>query len=354
MNHEKPPLRLVIASRTDIGNLRSSNQDMSLVGSLRATERHLGDYTGDVVIAPGEGGAVLAVCDGMGGAAGGEVASLKAVEAIFESMSTWDPTADPRELGQRLVGSIQHAAREVFGIARTTRSLAGMGTTATVAALVDDRLLVGQVGDSRAYLLRDGTLVQLTRDQSLAVLLMERGQLTAAEAEKFEHGHVILQAVGTTEDVDVDLRWIELADGDVLMLCSDGLTGPVGHVRIREVLASLTDPGAACAALVRAALEGGGPDNITCIVARIEGASRARTLPIHTQQGVPDPDPEPPPPPPPAPVAPVAPVANLDAKPGFLRSIVARCERFICSGTARPSSAPTTPSAETSTRRSAP
>jgi protein phosphatase len=276
------------------------------------------------------------------------VASLKAVEAIFESMSALGPTADPRELGQRLVGGLQHAAREVFGSARTTRSLAGMGTTATVAALVDDRLLVGQVGDSRAYLLREGTLVQLTRDQSLAVLLMERGQLTAEEAEKFEHGHVILQAVGTSEDVDVDLRWIALADGDVLMLCSDGLTGPVGHGRIREVLASVTEPNAACAALVRSALEGGGPDNITCIVARVEGASGARTLPIRAQQGVPDPDPEPPPA-----AAPAPPPRVLDPNPGFLRSIVARCERFICSGTARPSSAPTAPSAETSTRRSA-
>src|SRR5581483_7549112 len=126
------------------------------------------------------------------------------------------------------------------------RTRRGMGTTVTAAALVDDHLFLAQVGDSRGYILRDGTLVQVTRDQSLVNQLIEAGQLTEEEAETFEHNNIILQALGTAETVQVDLTYAELKRGDILMLCSDGLSGMVRNDEIREVLKASPEPFEAC------------------------------------------------------------------------------------------------------------
>jgi protein phosphatase len=146
-----------------------------------------------------------------------------------------------------------------------------MGTTATVAALIDDHLFLGQVGDSRAYLLRDDKLVQITRDQSLVNQLIEAGQLTEEEAENFEHNNIILQALGTADSVQVDLTYAELRRGDTLLLCSDGLSGMVRNDEIREVLRSFEDPLEACRELTDRANQAGGHDNVTVVVARFEG-----------------------------------------------------------------------------------
>src|SRR6185369_17854355 len=122
------------------------------------------------------------------------------------------------------------------------RSRRGMGTTVTAAALVDEILFFAQVGDSRGYVLRGDTLVQLTRDQSLVNQLIEAGQLTEEEAETFEHNNIILQALGTSDTVQVDLTFVDLRRGDTLLLCSDGLSGMVRFDEIREILASCGDP----------------------------------------------------------------------------------------------------------------
>jgi protein phosphatase len=146
-----------------------------------------------------------------------------------------------------------------------------MGTTVTAAALVDDCLFFAQVGDSRAYVLRGDQLVQLTRDQSLVNQLIEAGQLTEEEAETFEHNNIILQALGTADAVQVDLTFCELRRGDVLLLCSDGLSGMVRFEDIREVLLSTPEPIDACKVLTERANQAGGHDNITVVVVRFDG-----------------------------------------------------------------------------------
>ena len=150
-----------------------------------------------------------------------------------------------------------------------------MGTTATVAGLIDKVLFVGQVGDSRAYLLRGDDLGLITKDQSLVNQLIEAGQLTDEEAEAFEHSNIILQALGTTEDVTVDLTFIELRRGDRLMLCSDGLSGLVHQDMIKEVLQTTPDLGQASRRLIEMANAGGGHDNITVVCAEFGGEGLA-------------------------------------------------------------------------------
>src|SRR5262245_5867828 len=152
-----------------------------------------------------------------------------------------------------------------------------MGTTATIAALVDSRLFVAQVGDSRAYMLRGQRLVQVSRDQSLVNQLIEAGQLTEEEAETFEHNNIILQALGTAETVQVDLTYVDLQRGDRLLLCSDGLSGMIRAEEMREVLMNCKDPFEACRDLIERANRAGGHDNVTVIVTDFDGVG----LPPH-------------------------------------------------------------------------
>jgi serine/threonine protein phosphatase PrpC len=213
------------------------------------------------------------VCDGMGGAAAGEVASQLAVDIVYQRMAIGDPPQGHDELAARLVHAIEAAGLRIFSEAKLDRTRRGMGTTATVAALLDDHLFLGQVGDSRAYLLRGDRLVQVTRDQSLVNQLIEAGQLTEEEAETFEHNNIILQALGTADTVQVDLTYVHLRRGDTLMLCSDGLSGMVRNDEIREVLRTVEDPLEACKTLTDRANQAGGHDNITVVVAKFEGSS---------------------------------------------------------------------------------
>src|SRR6185503_7593825 len=186
-----------------------------------------------------------------------------------------EPPANRDELARRLVFAVEEAGVRIFSEARADRTRRGMGTTATIAALMDDRLFVAQVGDSRAYVLRRGELVQVTRDQSLVNQLIEAGQLTEEEAETFEHNNIILQALGTAETVQVDLTYVDLRQGDRLLLCSDGLSGMVRADELREVLSSQKDPLDACKELTDRANRAGGHDNITVIVADFDGPGLA-------------------------------------------------------------------------------
>lgn len=226
----------------------------------------------DRVQSVAERGTVLGVCDGMGGAAAGEVASQLAVDIIYEKLSQGDPPLNHDDLARRLVNAVEEAGGRIFGEARADRTRRGMGTTATIAALLDARLFVAQVGDSRAYVLRGDKFVQVSRDQSLVNQLIEAGQLTEEEAETFEHNNIILQALGTAETVQVDLTYVDLRHGDTLLVCSDGLSGMVRADEMREVLLSHREPFDACKELVDRANRAGGHDNITVIVAVFEGA----------------------------------------------------------------------------------
>lgn len=260
-------------ARTDVGQVREHNEDNFIVADL--TKRVRGLQEANRIVTVESNGNMLAVCDGMGGAAAGEVASQLAVDILYEKM-TEDVTPDQQvtrnEIARRLVRAVESAGLRIFEAAKSDRTRRGMGTTVTAAALVDDYLFLAQVGDSRGYILRSGTLVQVTRDQSLVNQLIEAGQLTEEEAETFEHNNIILQALGTAETVQVDLTFVELRRGDILMMCSDGLSGMVRNDEIREVLKSTSDPLEACKTLTERANLAGGHDNITVIVAQFDGA----------------------------------------------------------------------------------
>ncbi|WP_437769078.1 Stp1/IreP family PP2C-type Ser/Thr phosphatase [Sorangium sp. So ce281] len=265
----RPEVVLRLFGRTDVGQVREHNEDNFIVADLTKASRGLMEMDRYQVV--GERGALLGVCDGMGGAAAGEVASQLAVDIIYQRMSVAGPPENHDELAARLVQAIEAAGLRIFSEAKLDRTRRGMGTTSTIAALMDDHLFLGQVGDSRAYVLRGDRLVQVTRDQSLVNQLIEAGQLTEEEAETFEHNNIILQALGTADSVQVDLTFVELKRGDTLMLCSDGLSGMVRNEEIREVLRSVDDPIEACKVLTDRANQAGGHDNITVVVAKFDG-----------------------------------------------------------------------------------
>jgi protein phosphatase len=280
MNGESTPgagIRVRLFGRTDVGQIREHNEDNFLVADLTRKSRSL--MESDRVQTVAERGTVLGVCDGMGGAAAGEVASQLAVDIIYEKLSQGDPPANHDDLARRLVHAVEEAGGRIFGEARADRTRRGMGTTATIAALLDSRLFVAQVGDSRAYILRGDKFVQVSRDQSLVNQLIEAGQLTEEEAETFEHNNIILQALGTAETVQVDLTYVDLRKGDTLLVCSDGLSGMVRADEMREVLLSHREPFDACKELVDRANRAGGHDNITVIVAVFEGPGLAEPGP---------------------------------------------------------------------------
>jgi protein phosphatase len=259
-----------VSGRTDVGLVREHNEDNFLLADLSTGSRDPATFQ-NVPSA----GLLLGVCDGMGGAAAGEVASQMAVDTILEMMRHNVPAPDRDALARSLVRSIEEAGERIFEAARTDRSRRGMGTTATIAALMDKTLFVGQVGDSRAYILRGGELKQVTKDQSLVNQLIEAGQLTEDEAEAFEHSNIILQALGTTEQVSVDLTFLELRRADRLLMCSDGLSGLVHGDVIREVMMEYKELEACSERLIELAKAGGGHDNVTVILAEFDGEGLA-------------------------------------------------------------------------------
>jgi protein phosphatase len=209
---------------------------------------------------------LFAVADGMGGANAGEIASSLAAAALQES----DGEATGGEA--RVAGLIQEANRRVFTRANEDREASGMGTTMTVALVEEDRVAIGHVGDSRAYLFREGALEQLTDDHSLVAELVRSGKLTPEEAEIHPQRSVITRAVGTEPDVDVDTFSVEGAAGDLFLICSDGLTDMVDEETILDALEqNRQDLKAAAKALVNAANRGGGEDNITVVFFELAG-----------------------------------------------------------------------------------
>ncbi|HET9958603.1 MAG TPA: Stp1/IreP family PP2C-type Ser/Thr phosphatase [Polyangiaceae bacterium] len=262
-------IRIRLFGRTDVGQIREHNEDNFLIADLTRRSRSLMETDREQIV--GERGTAIGVCDGMGGAAAGEVASQLAVDIIYEKLVNGEPLKDHNELARRLVHAVEEAGVRIFNEARADRSRRGMGTTATIAALLDSRLFIAQVGDSRAYVMRNGKLVQVSRDQSLVNQLIEAGQLTEEEAETFEHNNIILQALGTAETVQVDLTYVDLRRGDLVLLCSDGLSGMIRGEEIRDVLRTIPDPLEACRELTERANRAGGHDNITVIVAQFDG-----------------------------------------------------------------------------------
>src|SRR5947208_4272316 len=204
---------------------------------------------------------IFAIADGMGGANAGEVAAALAADALRGEGGSGEDT---------LVTLIQEANRRVYERAAEDATKSGMGTTMTVALLEDGRVRIGHVGDSRAYLLRDGELSQLTDDHSLVGELVRSGKLAPEDADTHPQRSVITRVLGTDPDVDVDTITIETRSGDLFLLCSDGLYSMVGNDRILELVErNRRDLDAAAKALVAAANKGGGDDNITVVAFEI-------------------------------------------------------------------------------------
>ncbi len=211
---------------------------------------------------------VFAVADGMGGAQAGEVASRIAARAFERRRAASDE--GPAE-GQ-LEKIAKEANREIHKLAQEDSSRAGMGTTLTAAMLRDDEVALGHVGDSRAYLLRDGELKRLTKDHSLVEELRRQGRLTEEQAEEHPQRSIITRALGPEPSVNVDTMTFPARDGDVFLLCSDGLTTMVSDEAIREILVSSRNLRVAVHKLVDAANRGGGRDNITAVAFRVADA----------------------------------------------------------------------------------
>jgi PPM family protein phosphatase len=206
---------------------------------------------------------VFAVADGMGGAQAGEVASRIAARAFEQH-----PLGDSPPEGQ-LEEIAQDANREIHELAQQDSSRAGMGTTLTAAMFRDDEVALGHVGDSRAYVLRDGELKRLTKDHSLVEELRRQGRLTEEQAEEHPQRSIITRALGPEPQVNVDTMTFPARDGDVFLLCSDGLTTMVSDEEIRETLVNSKSLRSAVSRLVDAANRGGGRDNITAVAFRV-------------------------------------------------------------------------------------
>jgi protein phosphatase len=263
-------LHFTLYGKTDVGLIREHNEDNFMVADLSVDS---GPLAGEEVVSGlvSDRGLGLAVCDGMGGAAAGEVASHMAVDTLFEMLRGDSSPKGRDNFARRLVDSIEEAGARIFLSAKKDRTRRGMGTTATVAGLVDKVLFIGQVGDSRCYIMRNGRLSLITKDQSLVNQLIEAGQLTESEAEAFEHSNIILQALGTTQQVAVDLTFVELRRGDRVLLCSDGLSGLVHDTAIQEEMACVGPLPQLAERLIDLANAAGGHDNVTCIVADFDG-----------------------------------------------------------------------------------
>jgi serine/threonine protein phosphatase PrpC len=228
---------------------------------------------------------LFAIADGMGGAQAGEVASRLAAAALKES--------DARTLGgeERISDLIQEANRRVYDRSITDPNTSGMGTTITVALVEDGNVAFGHVGDSRAYLIREGRMEQVTEDHSLVNELMKSGKLSREEAETHPQRSVITRALGTDPDVDADTFTIEAKSGDVFLLCSDGLTDMVGEREILELVElNRQDIDAALKSLVKAANRSGGEDNITVVAFEI-AESQVLTHDGETRENVVSPPP---------------------------------------------------------------
>ncbi|MDR1727235.1 MAG: Stp1/IreP family PP2C-type Ser/Thr phosphatase [Acidobacteriota bacterium] len=248
-------MHIIGAALSDRGKVRSSNED---------------SFVADV------GGAVFLVADGMGGHAAGEVASHLTAKAAAEALAGCAPGLAP---AGRLQAAVRQANEQVYGEQERAPECRGMGSTLTLLTFDGDGYHLAQVGDSRAYLFRDGELRQLSRDHSVVWPLYEAGDISKDELAKHPRKHLVTRCIGTHPDVDADLYDGPVREGDMFLLCSDGLTDVLTDGEIQCVLRRCGhNPKKACKDLVRAANDGGGPDNVTVVVVAADaGKPRARS-----------------------------------------------------------------------------
>ena len=256
-------VRIASGGVSDVGRVRTNNEDCyKIVEPLN----------------------LFVLSDGMGGEAHGEIASAMAVETVVKHCLDAETNAAAQVIGavqpywsartKHLATAVHLANRTIFKAAEKNPEHHGMGATLTAAWIDGAKLSIAHVGDSRAYLLRSGSLLQLTRDHSLVAEQVRRGILTAAEAEESNMQSVLLRALGAQAAIEVDAEEHTLFPRDVLLLCSDGLTRMVTEPEIAGTLQAETDPARAAEKLVALANERGGPDNITVLAVRLEKDSK--------------------------------------------------------------------------------
>jgi protein phosphatase len=244
-------LRVVdFAASSDVGRVRKANEDSYYVRVP-----------------------LFVVADGMGGAQAGEVASQIAVESFK------DPLDESLAPEPRMANVVRHANLEIHKKSRSSDEFHGMGTTITAVLLGDDEITIAHVGDSRAYRLRDGELERLTRDHSLVGEMVRRGAITEAEAEVHPQRSILTRALGPEDEVEIDTLSHSVKDGDVYLICSDGLTGMVSEASIAEQMGSGKPAKEIGETLIREANENGGVDNITVVAFKVESAGGGAKAP---------------------------------------------------------------------------
>ncbi|MBN1614701.1 MAG: Stp1/IreP family PP2C-type Ser/Thr phosphatase [Deltaproteobacteria bacterium] len=250
-------MKLSVGAQTDAGMVRSNNED-------------------NFFIAPEMG--LLVVADGMGGHASGEVASKMAIDVIkdyFDGLSSGQEKLigtyheDFSRATNRIASALRLANMAVYEASMSAPQWHGMGTTLACVFVENNRLSIAHVGDSRVYLIRAGEIEQLTDDHSLVYEQVKRDLITKEQAEKSEMKNILTRAIGTSPDVGVDIDEMNISDGDILLLCTDGLTGMVLDDQILSVVTQTRDPHEACDSLIRLANENGGLDNVTVITAYV-------------------------------------------------------------------------------------
>jgi PPM family protein phosphatase len=251
---------------TDIGMRRAANEDSFLIADLTKGDSE----TSDEVISQSlsEHGYLMVVSDGMGGAAAGEIASDFAVKTMLETLTN---SSDQKELSEKLKVAAETANERIWNYAQENQALLGMGATLTAVIACGCEMHIAQVGDSRAYLIRDGQIEQLTRDQSLAQALVDSGMIAPDQAHLIPQ-NVIIQALGTQPSLNVIMTEIELCRNDALVICSDGLSNKIKPQEMVEAIQETEDLKAAVKRLIDLANERGGEDNITLILSRFNGA----------------------------------------------------------------------------------
>jgi protein phosphatase len=263
-----------VYARTDVGRVRSGNEDSFLIMDLTTSDAWLPEtILKKIDFAQGQRGSLLAVTDGMGGALAGEVASRMAVESVRELLVNLQahPTYQRFPFWERLRFAIEITNLRIHYESLNHAEYSGMGATFTAAGLYGDTAYFAQIGDSRAYLMRGRYIKQITRDQSLVGQLVEAGHLTEEEAERHAYKNVILQALGATPYINVALNSLQLRNGDTLLLCSDGLSNKVRGEEMLYVIERSASLEEACQRLVDLANERGGEDNITVLIAQMSG-----------------------------------------------------------------------------------
>jgi PPM family protein phosphatase len=266
------PVKVHVFGKTDVGKSRDHNEDCFIVADLTRKKASLQPDVREHEV--GERGSLFMVADGMGGAAAGELASQMATETVYESLvQRWlaDREATPQRFARHLKEAVEAANTRIHSYAKEHQEVRGMGTTTTAVGILAEHLFLTQIGDSRAYLIRGTSAHQLTKDQSLMQRLVEAGELTEEEAARSDRRNIILQALGPDAKVKVDLTHQPIRRGDILLLCSDGLSGQVKKEEMADVISKTPDLSDACNQLITVANERGGPDNITVVLVKFDG-----------------------------------------------------------------------------------